>query len=90
MALESHHVYMFDGTTTLMPDTVENRAAYPLTHNQNEGLPLARVAAVFSLSCGVILDLATARYAGNGQGEVTLFRQLSKMFTRATLCWPTA
>lgn len=79
---KGHHVYMFDGTTTLMPDTAENREAYPLTFNQNEGLPLARVAAVFSLSCGVILDLATARYAGKGQGEVTLFRQLAKLFCK--------
>jgi hypothetical protein len=79
---KGHHVYMFDGTTTLMPDTAENREAYPLTHNQNVGLPLARVGAVFSLSCGVILDLATARYAGKGQGEVTLLRQLAKMFSR--------
>ena len=78
---KGHHVYMFDGTTTLMPDTAENRAAYPLTFNQKEGLPLARVAAVFSLSCGVILDLATARYAGKGQGEVTLFRQLASLFS---------
>lgn len=81
---KGHHVYMFDGTTTLMPDTAENREAYPPTWNQkvDVGLPLARVAAVFSLSCGVILDLATARYAGKGQGEVTLLRQLSKMFTK--------
>ena len=77
---KGHHVYMFDGTTTLMPDTPENRDAYPFTFNQNEGMPLARVAAVFSLSCGVILDLATARYAGKGQGEVTLFRQLWGLF----------
>ena len=76
-----HHVYLFDGTTTLMPDSSENRVAYPFTHNQKEGLPLARVGAVISLSCGVILDLATARYAGKGQGEVTLLRQLSKLFT---------
>jgi len=49
---KGHHVYLFDGTTTLMPDTVENREAYPPTWNQkvNVGLPLARVAAVFSLS----------------------------------------
>lgn len=79
---KGHHVYMFDGTTTLMPDTSENREAYPFTFNQNEGLPPARVAAVFSLSCGVILNLATARYAGKGQGEVTLFRQLANMFSK--------
>lgn len=80
---KGHHVYMFDGTTTLMPDTVENRKAYPPTWNQkaNVGLPLARVGAVVSLSCGVILDLKTAKYAGKGQGEVTLLRQLSKRFS---------
>lgn len=41
-----HHVYLFDGTTTLMPDSTENRVAYPFTHNQKEGLPLARVGAL--------------------------------------------
>jgi hypothetical protein len=78
---KGHHVYMFDGTTTLMPDTPENREAYPLTYNQNVGLPLARIAAVFSLSCGAILDLATASYAGKGQGEITLLRQLATVFS---------
>ena len=79
---KGHHVYMFDGTTTLMPDTAENREAFPLVHNQHEGLALARVGAIFSLSCGVILDLATARYAGKGQGEITLLRQLWQMFSK--------
>ncbi len=78
---KGRHVYLFDGTTTLMPDTAENRAAYPLTHNQREGLPLMRVAAVISLSCGAILDAATAKYAGKGQGEVTLLRRLSGLFS---------
>ena len=54
----------------------------PFTFNQKEGLPLARVAAVFSLSCGAIIDLATAKYAGKGQGEVTLFRQLASLFSQ--------
>lgn len=81
---KGRHVYMFDGTTTLMPDTAENRTAYPPTCRQkvNVGLPLARVAAVFSLSSGVVLDLATAKYAGKGQGEVTLLRTLSSMFSK--------
>ena len=82
---KGHHVYMFDGTTTLMPDTAENREAYPLVHNQKEGLPLMRVAAIFSLSCGVILDLATAKYAGKGQGEVTLLRQLWQIFSKGDI-----
>ena len=80
---KGRHVYMFDGTTTLMPDTAANRKAYPKTWNQkaNVGLPLARVAAVFSLSCGAILDLGIAKYAGKGQGEVTLLHQLAEMFS---------
>ena len=80
---KGRHVYMFDGTTVLMPDTAANQQAYPQTWNQKAGagLPLARVAAVFSLSCGVILDLGIAKYAGKGQGEVTLLHKLSGMFS---------
>lgn len=81
---KGRHVYMFDGTTTVMPDTAENREAYPPIWNQNGGVGLrvARIGAVFSLSCGVILDLATAKYAGKGQGEVTLLRTLSSVFSK--------
>lgn len=81
---KGRHVYMFDGTTTVMPDTAENREAYPPIWNQNGGVGLrvARIGAVFSLSCGVILDLATAKYAGKGQGEVTLLRALSGLFSK--------
>ena len=47
---KGHHVYMFDGTTTLMPDTPENQDAYPQTCKQKPGagMPLARVAAIIS------------------------------------------
>ena len=34
------------------------------------------VAAIISLSCGAILHLGICRYAGKGQGEVSLLRQL--------------
>jgi hypothetical protein len=71
-------VCLFDGTTVSMPDTAENRAAYPLAYNQTPGtsFALARVGAVISLSCGAIPDLGTCRYAGKGQGEVSLLRRL--------------
>ena len=80
---KGHHVYMFDGTTTLMPDTEANVEAYPQTWNQQGGvgLPLARVAAIFSLSCGVILDLKIAKYAGKGQGELTLLHKMANLFS---------
>lgn len=79
---KNRHVYMFDGSTISMPDTPENQAAYPQPTSQTPGVgfPLARVAAVFSLTCGAIVELAIAAYSGKGQGEVTLLRQLWDVF----------
>jgi hypothetical protein len=69
---------LFDGSTVSMPDTPENREEYPLTYNQVPGtcFPVARIGAIISLSCGAILNLGICRYAGKGQGEVSLLRQL--------------
>ena len=36
---------------------------------------------MFSLTCGTIIDLGIARYAGKGQGEVTLLRKLASVFS---------
>jgi hypothetical protein len=75
---KGRRVCLFDGTTVSMPDTPENRAEYPLAYNQVPGtnFAIARVGAVISLSCGAILDLGICRYAGKGQGEVSLLRRL--------------
>lgn len=71
-------VYMFDSTTVSMPDTFENQRAYPQPYNQKPGLgfPIARIGGIVSLSCGAILNLGFCRYAGKGQGEVSLIRRL--------------
>jgi hypothetical protein len=71
-------VYLFDGSTVSMPDTPENRKEYPLTYNQKPGsaFPVARIGAIISLACGAVLNLGICRYAGKGQGEVSLLRQL--------------
>jgi hypothetical protein len=71
-------VYLFDGTTVTMPDTPANQAAYPQVYNQGPGLgfPIARVGAVISLACGAVVNLGFCRYAGKGQGEVSLLRRL--------------
>src|SRR3954454_17842840 len=75
---KGRRVCLFDGSTVSMPDTPENRREYPLTYNQKPGtnFAIARIGAVISLSCGAILDLGVCRYAGKGQGEVSLLRQL--------------
>src|SRR6516225_5666672 len=75
---QGRRVYLFDGTTVTMPGTAENQAAYPQVYNQKPGLgfPIARLGAVISLSCGAVLSLGFCRYAGKGQGEVSLLRRL--------------
>ena len=54
---------------------------------------MARIAAIFSLSCGAVVDLASGRYAGKAQGESSLFRTIWDVFrpgdivlTDALLC----
>jgi hypothetical protein len=75
---KGRRVYLFDGTTVTMPDTPANQAAYPQVYNQKAGLgfPIARVGAVISLACGAVVNLGFCRYAGKGQGEVSLLRRL--------------
>jgi len=79
---KGRRVYLFDGSTVSMPDTPANQQAYPQPPRLKPGtsFPLARVAAIISLSCGAILDLGISRYAGKGQGEVSLLRQLWHLF----------
>ena len=79
---KGRRVHLFDGSSVAMPDTPANRKDYPLTYNQKPGtgFAVARIAAVISLSCGAILDLGICRYAGKGQSESGLLRQLWGLF----------
>src|SRR5262245_43135777 len=75
---QGRRVYLFDGTTVTMPDTRENQATYPQVYDQKPGLgfPVARLGALTSLACGAVVNLGFCRYAGKGQGEVSLLRRL--------------
>lgn len=79
---KQRRVLAYDGSVVSMPDTPKNQLAYPQPDTQNPGLgfPLARIAAVFSLSCGAVLDLAFSRYAGKGQSELGMLRTLWEIF----------
>lgn len=79
---KGRRVYLFDGSTVSMPDTPANQEAFPQHDAQKpgRGFPMARIAAIFSLSCGAIIDLGICRYAGKGQGELSIFYQLIDMF----------
>jgi hypothetical protein len=75
-------VYIYDGSSVSMPDTPKNQADYPQPDTQKPGLgfPLARIAAVFSLACGAVLDVGICRYAGKGQSELGMLRTLWDLF----------
>src|SRR5438093_340445 len=75
-------VYIYDGSSVSMPDTPANQRDYPQPDTQKPGLgfPLARLAAVFSLACGAVLDLGICRYAGKGQSELGMLRTLWDLF----------
>src|SRR4051794_34556557 len=75
---KGRQVYLFDGTTVTMPDTPANQAAYPQVYNQGPGLgfPIARIGAVISLACGAVVNLGFSRYAGKGEGEVSVLRRI--------------
>jgi hypothetical protein len=81
---KDRRVYVYDGSSVTMPDTPENQAEYPQPVAQKPGLgfPLARIAAVFSLACGSVLDLGICRYAGKGQSELGMLRTLMGVFRR--------
>lgn len=75
-------VKVFDGSTVSMPDTAANQQAYPQGPNQRLGVgfPIARIAAVFSLACGAVIDWGICRYQGKGQSELGLLRLLWQAF----------
>jgi hypothetical protein len=75
-------VYIYDGSSVSMPDTPKNQAEYPQPDTQKPGLgfPLARIAAIFSLACGAVLDVGICRYAGKGQSELGMLRTLWDLF----------
>ena len=39
-----------------------------------------RVAVIFSLACGAVLDVGMCRYAGKGQSELALLRKMWSIF----------
>ena len=79
---KQRRVYAYDGSSVSMPDTAENQRDYPQPDTQKPGLgfPLARLAAVFSLACGAVLDVGICRYAGKGQSELGMLRTLWDLF----------
>lgn len=76
-------VKLVDGSGISMPDTAENQARFPQPCTQAEGVgfPLARIVAVMCLSTGALIDAAMGPFAGKGNSELGLFRQLISAFS---------
>lgn len=81
------HVFLVDGTTVSMPDTLENQEAYPQPQTQQKGLgfPIARVVVLLSLATGMLTGMAMGPYAGKETGETALLRQLLDGFERGDI-----
>ena len=83
-------VKLADGTGISMPDTPENQACYPQPSTQAEGVgfPLARLVGIICLSTGAVLEAALGPHAGQGHGELELFRSLSGALSAGDVLWP--
>lgn len=75
-------VFLVDGTTVSMPDTIDNQRVFPQPRTQKPGcgFPIARIVAVISLATGVLRDLAMGPYVGKETGETALLRRLWNSF----------
>jgi hypothetical protein len=73
--LEGREVKIIDGTGVSMPDTPENQAIWPQPDGQKPGcgFPVMKVAGLFSLSSGALLEHVTGRAHTH---DSTLFREL--------------
>lgn len=71
-------VFLADGTSLTMPDTIENQLVYPQvkTRPQGLGFPIMRAVALISLATGSVVDMAIAPHEGKGTGEGNLLRSM--------------
>ena len=79
---QGRKVKLVDGSGISMPDTLENQACYPQPGTQAEGVgfPQARIVVVICLSTGAVWDVAMGPYAGKGNSELGLLRNLGEAF----------
>ena len=79
---KGRHVYLADGTTASMPDTMLNQAAYPQPPCQKAGLgfPMIRMVVLLSLATAMVKGMALGPYAGKETGETSLLRELLARF----------
>ena len=79
---QSRRVKFADGTTIILPDTLDNQSHFPQHGHQAEGagFPLVRLVAVLCLSTGGLMDVSMGAFKGKGTGEHSLLRELLDCF----------
>ena len=81
------NIYLVDGTTIAMADTIANQKAYPQPNFQKEGLgfPICRLVGIISLTTGSIIDVNIGTYGGKGTGERMLFQDMLHNFKKGDI-----
>ena len=80
-------IYLIDGTTFSMPDTIKNQEKYPQQRAQKPGLgfPICRSVGVFSLESGSAINAEISPYRGKGSDEHSMLRAMLNTFKKGDL-----
>ena len=81
------NIYLVDGTTFTLPDSVENQEKYPQQSTQKKGLgfPICRALGIFCLDSGAAINAQIAPYKGKGASEHTMLRESLNTFKKGDL-----
>lgn len=81
------NIYLIDGTTFTLPDTIKNQEKYPQQFAQKAGLgfPICRSLGIFCLESGAIINAEIAPYKGKGASEHSMLRAILNTFKKGDL-----
>mgnify|MGYP001774149355 CR=1 FL=1 len=87
LKFQKRDVYLVDGTTFTMPDTIENQEKYPQQNSLKKGLgfPICRAVGIISLASGSLVDAAISAYQGKGASEQVLLRSMLDNFKKGDI-----
>lgn len=80
-------IYLIDGTTFTLPDTIKNQTKYPQQSAQKAGLgfPICRSLGVFCLESGAVINANISPYKGKGANEHSMLRAILDTFKKGDL-----
>ncbi len=80
-------IYLIDGTTFTLPDSIKNQEKYPQQSIQKEGLgfPICRSLGVFCLESGAVINAEISPIKGKGASEHAMLRSILSTFKKGDL-----